>query len=45
MSVQQAVMSDVGHVRESGLLDQIIEESRVAQSDQEKNRARHGSLR
>ncbi|WP_153131915.1 type VI secretion system contractile sheath large subunit [Dechloromonas hortensis] len=40
MSVQQAVMSDVGHVRESGLLDQIIEESRVAQSDQEKNRAR-----
>lgn len=40
MSVQQAVMSDVGHVRVSGLLDQIIEESRVAQSDQEKNRAR-----
>jgi type VI secretion system protein ImpC len=27
-------------VREAGLLDQIIEESRVAQSDQEKNRAR-----
>lgn len=40
MSVQQALMSDVDHVRESGLLDQIIEESRVAQSDQEKNRAR-----
>ena len=40
MSVQQAAMSDVGRVRESALLDQIIEESRVAQSDQEKNRAR-----
>lgn len=40
MSIQQAAMGDVGHVRESALLDQIIEESRVAQSDQEKNRAR-----
>jgi len=40
MSVQQAVSGDVATAREASILDQIIEESRVAQSDQEKNRAR-----
>jgi type VI secretion system protein ImpC len=40
MSAQVAVAAASANVRESGLLDQIIEESRVAQSDQEKNRAR-----
>ncbi|MBS1132262.1 MAG: hypothetical protein H6R16_3264 [Proteobacteria bacterium] len=40
MSAQAAVASAPANARESGLLDQIIEESRVAQSDQEKNRAR-----
>ena len=40
MSAQAAVAAAPANVRESGLLDQIIEESRVAQSDQEKNRAR-----
>ncbi len=40
MSAQAAVTAAPANVRESGLLDQIIEESRVAQSDQEKNRAR-----
>lgn len=40
MSAQSAVAASASNVRESGLLDQIIEESRVAQSDQEKNRAR-----
>jgi len=33
-------MGSTAGVQESGLLDKIIEESRVAQSDQEKNRAR-----
>ncbi|MBS1139621.1 MAG: hypothetical protein H6R13_1074 [Proteobacteria bacterium] len=40
MSAQAAVAAAPANVRESCLLDQIIEESRVAQSDQEKNRAR-----
>lgn len=40
MSAQAAVAAAPANARESGLLDQIIEESRVAQSDQEKNRAR-----
>ena len=40
MSAQVAVAAASANVRESGLLDQIIEESRVAQSDSEKNRAR-----
>ncbi|MBS1158032.1 MAG: hypothetical protein H6R15_451 [Proteobacteria bacterium] len=40
MSAQQAVAGGFAQARESSLLDQIIEESRVAQSDQEKNRAR-----
>jgi len=40
MSAQGAVAAVSTHAGESGLLDQIIEQSRVAQSDQEKNRAR-----
>lgn len=40
MSLQTAAMGSAAGVQESGLLDKIIEESRVAQSDQEKNRAR-----
>ncbi|MCH2219970.1 MAG: type VI secretion system contractile sheath large subunit, partial [Dechloromonas sp.] len=40
MSLQAAAMGSTAGVQESGLLDKIIEESRVAQSDQEKNRAR-----
>jgi len=40
MNAQAAVAAASANVRESGLLDQIIEESRVAQSDSEKNRAR-----
>lgn len=40
MSAQQAVAGGFAQAREASLLDQIIEESRVAQSDQEKNRAR-----
>lgn len=40
MSLQAAAMGSAAGVQESGLLDKIIEESRVAQSDQEKNRAR-----
>ena len=40
MSAQGAVATVSASVGESGLLDQIIEQSRVAQSDQEKNRAR-----
>ena len=41
MSMQQAVaMEAVTAIRSVGILDQIIEESRVAQSDQEKHRAR-----
>ncbi|WP_428828252.1 type VI secretion system contractile sheath large subunit [Azonexus sp. IMCC34842] len=40
MSVQQAVAGGVATAHEASILDQIIEESRVAQSDQEKNRAR-----
>lgn len=40
MSAPQAVAGGFAPAQESTLLDQIIEESRVAQSDQEKNRAR-----
>lgn len=40
MSMQQAAVSESNTISQTGLLDQIIEESRVAQSDQEKNRAR-----
>jgi len=40
MSAQQAVAGSVAETREASILDQIIEESRVAQSDNEKNRAR-----
>lgn len=40
MSLQTAAVANTGGVQEAGLLDQIIAESRVAQSDQEKNRAR-----
>jgi len=40
MSVQTAVSGSALSIQESGLLDQIIEESRVAHSDQEKDRAR-----
>ncbi len=40
MSLQAAITGSATGVQESGLLDRIIEESRVAQSDQEKNRAR-----
>jgi len=40
MTLQAAMTTGSSGVREAGLLDQIIEESRVAQSDQEKNRAR-----
>ncbi len=40
MSVQQAVSGGVATAGEASILDQIIEESRVAQSDQEKSRAR-----
>ena len=40
MSLQTAAMGSAAGIQESGLLDKIIEESRVAQSDQEKNRAR-----
>lgn len=40
MSALGAVAAASTNASESGLLDQIIEESRVAQSDQEKNRAR-----
>ena len=40
MTLQTAMTTGSAGVREAGLLDQIIEESRVAQSDQEKNRAR-----
>lgn len=40
MSLQTAAMGNAAGFQESGLLDQIISESRVAQSDQEKNRAR-----
>ena len=40
MSAQQAVVGGFALAQEASLLDQIIEESRVAQSDQEKDRAR-----
>lgn len=40
MTLQAAMATGSAGVQEAGLLDQIIEESRVAQSDQEKNRAR-----
>jgi type VI secretion system protein ImpC len=40
MSLQQAVSGGVTTAGEASILDQIIEESRVAQSDQEKSRAR-----
>lgn len=40
MNLQHAVSGGVAEAREASILDQIIEESRVAQSDQEKNRAR-----
>lgn len=40
MILQTATMGSSAGIQESGLLDKIIEESRVAQSDQEKNRAR-----
>lgn len=40
MSLQTAIAGNAAGVQESGLLDKIIEESRVAQSEQEKNRAR-----
>jgi type VI secretion system protein ImpC len=40
MSLQTAAASHMAGIQESGLLDQIIAESRVAQSDHEKNRAR-----
>jgi type VI secretion system protein ImpC len=40
MSAQQAGSAQAVSTREAGLLDQIIEESRVAQSDQERVRAR-----
>jgi len=40
VSLQAAITGSATGVQESGLLDRIIEESRVAQSDQEKNRAR-----
>jgi len=40
MSVQQAVSGGGATAGEASILDQIIEESRVAQSDQEKSRAR-----
>ena len=40
MSVQAATVASVANQQESGLLDQIIADSRVAQSEQEKNRAR-----
>jgi len=40
MSLQQAVANTSALSHEGSILDQIIEESRVAQSDQEKSRAR-----
>ena len=40
MSAQQATASATVEVQESNLLDKIIEDSRVARSDQERNRAR-----
>ncbi len=40
MNAPQALAAGFADTRETALLDQIIEESRVAQSDQEKNRAR-----
>ena len=40
MSLHTVAMGNAAGFQESGLLDQIISESRVAQSDQEKNRAR-----
>ncbi len=40
MSLQQAVANTAAISHEGSILDQIIEESRVAQSDQEKSRAR-----
>lgn len=40
MTLQAAMATGSAGVQEAGLLDQIIEESRVALSDQEKNRAR-----
>ncbi len=40
MSLQTAAVGRTAAIQESGLLDQIIAESRVAQSDHEKNRAR-----
>lgn len=40
MSPQTAAVGRTAAIQESGLLDQIIAESRVAQSDHEKNRAR-----
>ncbi|MCB4359505.1 type VI secretion system contractile sheath large subunit [Quatrionicoccus australiensis] len=40
MSAQQSALSATADVIETGLLDQIIEESRVAQSEQEKVRAK-----
>ena len=40
MSLHTAAMGNASSFQEAGLLDQIISESRVAQSDQEKNRAR-----
>ncbi len=40
MNAPYAISNSANSTREAGLLDQIIEESRVAQSDQEKHRAR-----
>ena len=40
MSLQTAAVGRTAAIQESGLLDQIIAESRVAHSDHEKNRAR-----
>ncbi|WP_265942644.1 type VI secretion system contractile sheath large subunit [Dechloromonas sp. A34] len=40
MNLQEAVVGGFAEANERSILDQIIEESRVAQSDQEKSRAR-----
>ncbi|HLO63649.1 MAG TPA: type VI secretion system contractile sheath large subunit [Azonexus sp.] len=40
MTLQATMATGSAGIQEAGLLDQIIEKSRVAQSDQEKNRAR-----
>ena len=40
MSAQQSALARSGEQEDLGVLDRIIEESRVAQSDQERNRAR-----